>query len=247
MVGVLVQDGDNIMPKMTLEQVYAQEYKNSGTSDTKNRLFDKNGYLIVKNLIDPKELYCEVPNERGILNYYGSLDRVAYEPVEIQVEGSLSRYSYPTYKESYYKIKNRLENIIGNNLYPTYYYDRFYFPGQELSIHTDRPSCEISVTVHISSNLKKPWPIWVKGCDEYDEDKNVTKRGESVPVILSPGDGLIYKGCERPHWRDPMPGKKRNIIRKFFKRKELYYHQVFFHYVLANGNRVHHAWDMQNK
>jgi len=233
------------MEQMTLDRVIFQERKNSGTSPTKNKIFDKNGYLLIRNLIDPKELYCEVPEERGQFNYYGSLDRFSFNPLEIQVEGSVSRYSYPPYKEAYYKIKNRLENIIGEKLYTTYYYDRFYFPGQELTIHADRPSCEISVTVHIGTNLKDPWPIWIKGCDEYNEDKTqVIQEGQNTSVILNSGDGLLYKGCERPHWRGPMPGKKRNIIRKIFKQEELYYHQIFFHYVLQNGNRAHFAWDM---
>ena len=63
-------------------------------------------------------------------------------------------------------------------------------------------------------------------------------------VIKEKNIGLLYKGCERPHWRASMPGKKRNIIRKIFKQEEFYYHQIFFHYVLQNGNRAHFAWDM---
>ena len=31
----------------------------------------------------------------------------------------------------------------------------FIFTGQELTIHVDRPACEISVTVHVSSNLEE--------------------------------------------------------------------------------------------
>tara|TARA_Y100000004_G_scaffold50612_1_gene55813 strand:- start:338 stop:565 length:228 start_codon:yes stop_codon:yes gene_type:complete len=69
--------------------------------------------------------------------------------------------------------------------------------------------------------------------------------GENRSVILQPGDGMIYKGCERPHWRDPMPTPKRRkrdiILRR--KEKEYYYHQIFFHYVLADGERAHCAWD----
>ena len=49
---------------------------------------------------------------------------------------------------------------------------------------------------------------------------------------------MIYKGCERPHWREPMPG---NII-----DRNLYYHQIFFHYVLQDGHRAHYAFDVGN-
>ena len=128
------------------------------------------------------------------------------------------------------RISEKIEEIIGRKLYTTYFYDRFYLPGQELKKHTDRDSCEISVTVHIDTNIKEHWPIWVK---------NV--KGENISVVLEPGDAMIYKGCERPHWREPMPGTFEMMK---IGAEQLYYHQIFFHYVLQDGIRAHHAWDM---
>ena len=125
-----------------------------------------------------------------------------------------------------------MEKITGKKLYPTYYYDRFYFPGQELKKHKDRDACEISVSVHIASNLKKPWGFWI-----------LSKKNKAHCANLNPGDALLYKGCENIHWRNPMPGRKRNILYKLLGKKQLYYHQVFFHYVLADGNRSHCAFD----
>jgi hypothetical protein len=54
---------------------------------------------------------------------------------------------------------------------------------------------------------------------------------------LDPGDGLLYKGCERPHWRDPLPSRHKGGILGRWKRRNdnTYYHQIFFHYVLADG------------
>ena len=70
--------------------------------------------------------------------------------------------------------------------------------------------------------------------------------GEERSLVLKPGDGLLYKGCERPHWRDKMPGFTGKRSKKLFGKtptKEQYYHQIFFHYVLQDGNRAHCAWD----
>jgi len=36
-----------------------------------------------------------------------------------------------------------------------------------------------------------------------------------------------------------MPGKKKS----WWNKKELYYHQIFFHYVLQDGIRSHCAFD----
>ena len=231
---------------MTEEDVLFQEKINTGTSKTNNEQFEKNGYLVVENLWDPQELYRPVPQERGQISYWGKqLDQYTYTEVEQQVEGSFACYWHPQYRSIHSQIRLKLEKIIGKKLYNSYYYDRFYFPGQELTRHADRDACEISVSVHISSNCKEPWEIWIKTPDSY-ENGNIVK-GENHSVILLPGDGVIYKGCERPHWRNSLPKEYRKTwYGKKIEISNLYYHQIFFHYVLANGIRSHHANDMAN-
>ena len=231
------------MERMTQEQIDFQERVNSGTSPTNNQQFDKDGYLVIKNLWNPEDLYCKPPEIKGQYTYYGKLDKFSYIPEENQVEGSTSRYYYPPYKFAHSQIRVKLEKIIGKKLYNTYYYDRFYNPGQELTNHADRPACEISVTVHIGTNIKTPWSIWIKTPDTYN-GKNIIKKGENHSVILQPGDGMLYKGCERPHWREPMPTEyRRTWYGRKVEKEGLYYHQVFFHYVLADGIRAHYAFD----
>ena len=50
-------------------------------------------------------------------------------------------------------VKNKLEYLLQEKLYPTYYFDRFYFNGSKMDKHVDRASCEISVSVKYSQNL----------------------------------------------------------------------------------------------
>ena len=45
-----------------------------------------------------------------------------------------------------------------------------------------------------------------------------------IPIVIESGDGVIYKGCEIPHWR-PV----------FNQPKEYWHHQLFIHYVDLNG------------
>ena len=236
---------------MTEVQIMGTEKMNSGSSPTNNKQFDKDGYIVVKNLWDPEELYHPVPDMRGQLDYWGkSLEQFNYTDIERQVEGSLARYWHPQYRVIHTHIRKKLEKEIGRKLYNTYYYDRYYFPGQELTKHTDRDACEISVTIHISTNLPddlKDWPVKIKTPDTYvDGDKSaILVPGEERSAVLEPGDGMVYKGCERPHWRDPMPIPRVRKRDKWLRRKqpEYYYHQIFFHYVLQDGRRAHCAWD----
>ena len=205
-------------------------------SPTQNKEFDSNGYVVVKRLCDPAELFSTVPDFKGVYRYTGKKeeDRIYIEH-DPQVKGATARYWHPQYKSLHTKIRHKLEVLLGRKLYNTYYYDRFYYPGQELKRHKDRSACEISVSVHCSTNLSAEnarWPFWI---DTPSEER---------PVVLQAGDGLIYKGCEREHWREPMP---REYRKRWFKKpveiEGLYYHQIFFHYVLADGHYAHCAGD----
>ena len=241
--------------QMTSQDVAFQERRNTGTAWTRNADFEKDGYLVVKDLCDPEELYYPLPQEKGQLNYYDSdPTHFNHTPVEGQVEGCLSRYWHPQYRKTHSVVRKKLEKILDRKLYNTYYYDRYYFPGQALSLHADRDACEISVTVHVSTNLPddlKDWPVKIKTPDTYTDKtkQNVLVPGEPRACILDPGDGMIYKGCERPHWRAPMPSpqsRKRDwVLKKIgrYKETEYYYHQIFFHYVLADGERAQCAGD----
>ena len=233
---------------MDIYELAIRERTHTGTAWTLNEDFDRDGYLVIKNLWDPKALYTPVPGERGKIDYFdNSINNFKHEPLEGQVNGSLGRYGYPKYREIHSQVRLKIEEKIGRPLYNTYYAERFYFSGQELKMHVDRPSCEISLTVHISTNLtdgNEKWPFWIKTPDIYSNKKKekVLVPGEDRKLILEPGDGVIYKGCERPHWRGPMPGASPSK-EPSDKEEELYYHQIFFHYVLQDGQRAHYAFD----
>lgn len=200
--------------------------------------FNQNGYLLVPGLIaDPENLKVSLPKERGQITYYNNkMDKFKHCPNEEQVPGSLARYNIPIYKELHFLIKKEIEQILEMDLFPTYFYDRFYFPGQELKRHIDRYSCEISVTLQISTTLKNPWPIWFQKDDKSE-----------VSIIMNNGDATIYRGCEREHWREPMPSNYNKLQKRILtfckKNMEEYHHQIFFHYVNANGPYVHYAFD----
>jgi len=84
-----------------------------------------------------------------------------------------------------------VEEVTGLELHPTYTYSRIYWKGSTLPKHTDRPSCQFSITVCIS-NDPDPWIIFMGG----------------TPVWLEPGDLIVYKGCEIEHWRYPYQGNQ---------------------------------------
>ena len=229
--------------EMTLQELQYQERCNTGSSWTRNIPFENNGYLVCPKLWDPEELACPVPEVTGQLNYSGkNPNQFNHNPVESQVQGSTARYWHPQYRQIHSGIRLKLEGIIGRKLYNTYYFDRFYYAGQELGKHADRAACEISVSVHIGTNLPKPycdWPFKIKTPDTYTDKtkREIISYGVERSLVLRPGDGLLYKGCERPHWRDPLevPRRRKRDILLRKPEPRWYYHQIFFHYVLPMG------------
>jgi len=208
-----------------------------------NESFEKNGYLFIPRLIgDPENLYCPCPlNEHGERLTgklgYQRVDKFTYIPNELQVPGSLARYNVPMYKQLHFLVRKQVEKTLGMDLLPTYFYDRFYYVGQELKRHSDRPACEVSVTLQISTNSENPWPIWFNRPD-----------GSDGYVVMKNGDAAVYKGYEREHWRDPLESKY-NRMQRFIRKvrgmkDDTYHHQIFLHYVNSQGPFVHFANDM---
>jgi hypothetical protein len=198
---------------------------------TNHSSFEENGYIFFPKMVEnPENLYCPVPQERGQYNYIRK-DKVVHIPEEEQVNGSLSRYNFPQYKELHFLLKKKVEEVLEMDLHPTYYFDRFYFTGQELKRHSDRPACEVSVTLQVSTNRKDSWSIWFEKPDESESFVNMKN-----------GDAVIYKGCEREHWRGPLQSRY-NRIQRIFKNDDTYHHQIFLHYINANGPYVNFAFD----
>lgn len=75
--------------------------------------------------------------------------------------------------------------LTGVSLLPSYDYCRLYYKGSDLKPHTDRGSCEVSVTVNLK-NVEEPWEFfWEGGSCKMDQ-----------------GDAVIYLGREIKHWRE---------------------------------------------
>lgn len=122
-------------------------------------------------------------------------------------------YMFETLQE---RLWSTIESVVGEELIPTYSYARLYTNGDELMKHTDRPACEISVTLQLGRSHHYAWPIYM-GNNRYD---------------LGEGDAVIYSGCTVEHWREPC------------NAPEGYYSgQVFMHYVRKHGLYASEAGD----
>jgi len=145
--------------------------------------------------------------------------------VDTQIPGCYSKYGDWVMETLLQYMRPIMKAKTGMDLVPTYSYTRLYEKGNTLHRHKDRPSCEVSTTLHLGGD---EWPIYMDptGADNIlsgRETTTIVKPGapKGVRVDLKVGDMLIYSGCELEHWREPFEG---NVCS-----------QVFLHYNHANG------------
>lgn len=166
------------------------------------------GYEIIRGALaaDAMALYC-----RATL-----MQRASYWLPE-PAYGSDGRYADAHGEAILETLRPTVERVTGRSLYPCYSFLRIYRGGSELRRHTDRPSCEFSVTLHVGGDEGADWPIWI-------EDD-----GQPAAVELEPGDLMVYKGAALPHWRERFTGR--------------WWVQLFLHYVDAAGPYAHFRYD----
>jgi len=147
-----------------------------------------------------------------------------------QIPNTYSIYSDMFMETLMMKVLPVMQQHTDMNLMPCYTYTRVYKKGDILKRHSDRPSCEISTTLHLGG---EPWPIFLDPTGQktvVDEHKQIHKPNapKGISIDLEVGDMLVYSGCELEHWREPFEGD--NCA------------QVFLHY-----NNIDGPFGTQNK
>ena len=178
-----------------------------------DQMFEEKGYAVLKQFI-PRMMCDYIAENIKVLEASSGLDYG-----DTQVEKAFSAAS-PVVTETLLDIVTPvLSQVINCELYPTYSYLRIYVKGASLEKHLDRPSCEVSATLPISCDSSAIWPLYL----ETD--------GRAIRIELEPGDALVYKGIEIPHWREPFEGERQV--------------QVFLHYVRKNGEYDEYKFDQR--
>lgn len=174
-------------------------------------IFARHGYLVVPQLIGPAlaEFFWSYVHTKFASLLLSSGDR--------QVPNTPGDYGDPAFDGLLEYLRRRVEGQSGLALYPTYSYFRLYKPGDLLKRHRDRPACEISVSLNIGQTPAEPWPIFIE------------RDAGPYAVSLTPGDALLYRGCDCSHWREAFPGTQ--LV------------QVFLHYVDRDGPYADEKFD----
>ena len=178
--------------------------------------FKKNKYTVLKNVISKDVTnfcYSYFLKKRKVAKFLSDrINRVVFKNYfgtwkDDQVPNTFSSYSDIAMETLLEQVKPIMEKHTDLKLIPTYSYARIYKNGDILERHKDRASCEISTTLNLGGDL---WPIFLepdKTKGKYKNNVYVSDNTSGVQIDLSPGDMLIYSGCELEHWREEFKGK----------------------------------------
>ena len=164
--------------------------------------FERRGYVLLRSAVRRKTV--DLLHDYTIR--YATSGQVQ---CDAQVPGTPACYGDPVMDKMLEELLPAIEGVSGYSLFPSYSYFRVYKHGDVLHRHRDRPACEISLSLCLGYRGTELWPLFVEGPSGV------------YAAQLTPGDGLLYKGCECDHWREPFTG--------------LSAAQVFLHYVDRQG------------
>jgi hypothetical protein len=183
---------------------------NESSGDESEGSFERDGYAVARGVFDrlSSDIYTTYA-----LNLRAN---ECFRPREDK-RGFHDRYADALTESILLHLKPALEQFTGLSLFPTYSYLRLYETGAVLDRHTDRHACEVSASLTIGYDAKEPWPLWLES------------QGRPRSVALGPGDMLVYRGRDVPHWRERFGGD--------------YWIQAFFHYVDADGPLASYKFD----
>jgi predicted 2-oxoglutarate/Fe(II)-dependent dioxygenase YbiX len=193
--------------------------------------FEVNKYVHLPEFLDKENCEQLVTELRKLVDA-GKTTKDTQCPLSQAIHGA------PVFDSLLEQLVPHFEKACGKKLLPTYAYARLYVPGDELKIHTDRPSCEISATLTLGFE-GEVWPIYVGDYAEtgrevtihQGETKYLTNERE---IKMGVGDAVLYRGMDKVHWREPYKEGKWQA-------------QVFLHYVDADGPHAEWKYDKRPK
>jgi hypothetical protein len=166
--------------------------------------FQQHGYAPVGRLIHPFHIAALRRHYRHQLRTGKLLLGDAQSPLRY------TAYNDPVARFFHQQLAPAVTTFAGERVKPSYVYLAAYQPGAILEKHTDREQCEFSATLCLDYSPEPrnatPWPL------------HLHKKSGKVTVFQAIGDALLYRGCQQPHSRDPLPEGHTST-------------SIFFHYV----------------
>jgi hypothetical protein len=156
----------------------------------------------------------------AVQRYYHELTAQGFLAVSDNQSDRYAAHNEPVAQRWHERLLPIVQQAVPEPIAPSYSYLGFYREGAALARHTDREQCKYTVSVTIDARPSPAradaWPL----CLELPD-------GMVARALLAPGDALLFRGCEIPHFRERLARGRTSW-------------SVFFHFVPAafTGSRV---------
>ncbi|CAA9533242.1 MAG: hypothetical protein AVDCRST_MAG23-1217 [uncultured Sphingosinicella sp.] len=200
--------------------------------------YQQDGYAHLQGLISPEVAQAFL---KGLKQDLGPgaipLSNVASHP------NLLKRAAFELYGHHYkpmlfflWGLTPIVSEIVGRELLPTYDYFRIYREGDVCRVHSDRYSCEHSLSLTLDYSDGEVWDLEVEKSRTEPSAKIAEDFGPeafaSIPMQI--GDAVLYQGVGHRHGRvKPNPNE--------------WSAHLFLHWVDRDGPYREHAFDGQDK
>jgi len=199
--------------------------------------YEEDGYAFVEGIIPPevgKAFLTQMRNDfrqsRVSMQSMQRNSEILRQPA-LEVYG----YQYSPMIQFLWGMTPVVSQLVGKDLLPSYNYFRVYQQGDFCYVHSDRPSCEHSLSLTLDYSDGETWDFEI-GKEPIDKVQPTAKDFGEAPFAtlgMRPGDAVLYKGVQRRHGRvKPNPNR--------------WSAHMFLHWVDREGPYKHFAFDKRN-
>ena len=168
------------------------------------------GYALIEGLVPEiaaallERVSIEMGNRpidlRGVTEYPTLLDRPALD---------VSGHVYYPMNFFLWGLTPVISQVVGKDLLPTYDFLRVYRQGDRCNVHSDRYSCEHSLSLTLGYSDGETWDLQVER-ERTDPSPDIGKdfKGAFSSIAMKPGDAVLYQGVHHRHGRtEPNPNR----------------------------------------
>jgi hypothetical protein len=143
-------------------------------------------------------------------------------------------HNYPPMLFFLWGLTPAMSELVGADLLPTYNYLRIYREGDVCRVHSDRYSCQHSLSLTLDYSDGTPWALDVEKARTDPSSRVEEQFGDEAyaSIAMGVGDAVAYQGVHHRHGRTkPNPNA--------------WSAHLFLHWVDRNGPYREHAFDGQ--
>ena len=198
--------------------------------------YQRNGYATIRSLIPPevaanlfKQLQIDLKGAGKTFETFAKA-----HPLSKQQTVDISGHFYRPLTTFLWGLTPVIAHLTGADVLPSYDYFRIYQKDDICRVHSDRPSCEHSVSLTLVYSDGVPWPLQIGSTRVSGEGPCVDDFGDEPfsAIEMQPGDAVLYRGIDlRPGRTQPNPNQ--------------WSAHLFLFWVERGGEFAQHAFDEQ--